>query len=75
MQATMTIDRPGNIARTRLLARLALGLAAALALGFGVGYITAPAGHQSQPVVKVVTVPVGSDQSGGGRYPTHGQLP
>lgn len=69
MQATMTINRSANIGRARLLVRLVLALAAALALGFAVGNIAAPGAHQ--PVIKYVPVTVNSTEPGA---PSHGAL-
>jgi len=75
MQAAITIDRSGTIGRPRLLARLGLALAAAVALGFGLGYVAVPAGHASQPAVKVMTVPATATGCGEALCPTHGALP
>lgn len=72
MQATMTINRPGNIGRARLLVRLALALAAALALGFALGHVAAPSAQTQQPIVKFVPVTVNSEPSEKG--PSHGEL-
>lgn len=73
MQATMTIDRSGNVGRARLLVRLALALAAAVALGFALGHVAAPGTQVQQPVVKFVPVTVNSDQPAL-RAPSHGAL-
>ena len=71
MQATMGIDRSAGARGARLLAGFTVAVAAALALGYGAGHITAPAGHAA-PAVIVVSAP---DTSEGGRPATHGQLP
>lgn len=71
MEATMTIDRTA-IGRTRLLVRLTVALAAALALGFGVGHLTAPGSGAAQPIVKFVPVTVNPDEPN--RAPSHREL-
>ena len=75
MQATITANRAAAIGGARLWARLALSLSAALALGFGLGYVTSPAAHMAQPAVKVITVPATGEQPRDPRAPTHGALP
>jgi hypothetical protein len=70
MQATMTINRSGNIGRARLLVRLVLALAAAVALGFALGNVASPSAHVQQPAIKYVPVIVNSDERG----PSHGAL-
>lgn len=72
MQATMTINRSGNIGRVRLAVRLVLALAAALVLGFAVGHIASPGPQVQQPVIKYVPVTVNSDQPA--KAPSHGAL-
>ncbi len=72
MQATMTINRSGNIGRARLLVRLVLALAAALALGFALGHISTPSTQAQQPVIKYVPVTVNSAEPVGG--PSHREL-
>lgn len=74
MQATMRIGSSETIGRGRLLARIAIALFAAVALGFGLGHGGTPAGHAA-PTVKVITVPIVSDQPVGSRQPSHGALP
>lgn len=73
MQATMTIDRSGTIGRARLLVRLALSLAAAVALGFALGHVATPGAQVQQPVIKFVPVTVNSDQPAE-KGPSHGAL-
>ena len=72
MQATIGIDRRNSALGGRLLVGFAVAVATALALGYGVGHVTAPSGHAA-PAATVQTVPV--DQSEGGRPATHGELP
>ena len=72
MQATMTIDRSGTTGRARLLARFAVALAAALALGFGLGHVTAPGSQAQQSVIKFVPVTVNNDPPG--KAPSHREL-
>jgi len=75
MQATITANRPAILGGARLWARLLLSLAAAIVLGFGLGYVTSPASHSAQPAVKVITVPVTGEQPRDPNAPTHGYLP
>lgn len=72
MQATMGIDRSTGARGGRLLASFAIAVAAALALGYGVGHVTAPSSHPA-PAVTVQAGPV--NQSEGGPPATHGELP
>lgn len=72
MRATMTIDRSGTTGRARPFAKLAVAMAAALALGFGLGHVTAPASQAQQSVIKFVPVTVNNDQPG--KAPSHREL-
>ena len=75
MQATITANRQATLGGARLWARLLLSLAAAIALGFGLGYVTSPATHAVQPSVTVITVPLTGEQPRDPNAPTHGALP
>lgn len=75
MQATMSVDRRATLGGARLWARLVLSLAAAVVLGFGLGYVTSPASHAVQPAVTVITVPSTGEQPSDPNAPTHGALP
>lgn len=72
MQATMTVDRSRIAGRTKAFAKLAIALATAFALGFGLGCVTAPGAATQQPIVKYVPVTDSGDQPS--RAPSHGSV-
>lgn len=62
MQANFAVDNFRDLRATRVLTRFAVVAAAALALGFALGHMTAPVAPAPQPLVRYVPLTVNSDQ-------------